>query len=250
MAYTIQVSGNVLTMVLDEPLVTNRIYDITLLAGISGVYNSEPYVMSSDYNFSFTSLYCPLFTTVTKVRLEAGPAVDAIPDDTIYRLIHKNSLDAVDLANTYKGTTLTYDTWGCTWHDVPIILRRYVECKTAYDLLALIDLVGGSGGGNPGGSQTKTLGDMTIVYGGSSGSASTTTSPNKKKQLYDCWTEALKTIQTVGINAAVRGLYDFSKGYSHPAMDCNHNRIIRTVDFRNADPAGPWEKARNWRGRV
>jgi len=246
MTYTLSTDGSVLSILPTDPLTTNRQYTVTLMAGISGVYDSTAYILSSDYSFWFTSLYCPIFSTVTKVKLEAGPSADYIAEDTIYRMIHKNSLDAVDIYNTYQGQSIAYDYWGCTWHDVPIILRRYVECKTAYDLLALLDA---AGIGAPGGNQLKTLGDMTIQYG--SGTKSPDLSaPEKKKQLYDCWLNALNIIRTKGIDSAVRGWYDVTKGYPHPTFNPDHNRVIRTVDFKNSQPYGPWERSSYWRSNI
>jgi hypothetical protein len=251
MEYTLEISGNILAILPTEPLITNRVHTITLMAGISGVYESESYALASDYTFWFTSLYCPLFTTVTKVKLEAGPGVDLISEDTIYRLIHKNSLDAVDLYNTYQGTSISYDNWGCTWHDVPMILRRYVECKTAYDLLALLDAAGLSTASDGTGSQLKTLGDLTISYGGSKAAGNPDMSaPDKKKQLYDCFMNALNIIRAKGIQPAVRGWYDTTKGYPHPTFNPDHNRVIRTVDFVNSQPHGPWERSRYWRSNI
>lgn len=249
MAYSLAVSGAYLTITFDTALTANQQYTITLLAGISGIYGSDIHTMKSDYTFWFTSTYCPLFTTLTKVKLNAGPAADSLLDDTIYRLIHKNSLDAVDLYNAYFGTRVAYDHWGCTWHNVPISLRQYVECKTAYDILALIELAATDNGLGAGG-QLKTLGDMTIRYDGRSNNRADGNDPGRKKQLYDCWQEALQAIRTRGILPAVRGWYDVTKGYPHPAWDTNHNRVIRTVDFQRSDPAGPWEPAPYWRANI
>lgn len=251
MTYTLTVSGSVIGILPTEPLITNREYTVIVMAGVSGFYDLITYTLSADYSFWFTSLYCPLFTTVTKVKLEAGPGVDAITDDTIYRMIYKNSLDAVDMYNTYQGTSIPYDYWGCTWHDVPLILRRYVECKTAYDLLALLDAAGLNSGSDGTGSQLKILGDMTISYGGSKTAGNPDMSaPDKKKQLYDCWMNALNIIRTKGINTAVRGWYDTTKGYPHPTFNPDHNRVTRTVDYINSQPYGPWEKARYWRSNI
>jgi hypothetical protein len=248
MTYTLLTSGNLLTILPDAPLTANREYKITLLSPISGVYDSVGYTLSADYIFWFTSAYCPIFSTLTKVKLEAGPIADLVIDDTIYRMIHKNSLDAVDLYNIYHSSAIPYDYWGCTWHDVPFILRRYVECKTAYDLLSLLKL---SGAGNlgTGGDQTKTLGDMTIKYGGDDGGNSgggNGVDPKKMGDLYNCWQEAKRGIQAIRV--AVKGYWDESKGFAHPVREVQHNRVIRAVNFSNACPSGPWENALYWRG--
>jgi hypothetical protein len=170
--------------------------------------------MECPYEFYFTTLYCPLFTTVTRVKLTGGPSIENVPDDTIYRMIHKNSIDAVDLYNLSQGSNvITYEQWGCDYTNVPIIFRRYVECKTAYDLISLQKLYNSV---NPaGGGQTKTLGDMTIKYdGGSTSGGVSPGDPNKLKELFDCWNDAIRSFRTIAV--AVRGYFDVSKGYPHP----------------------------------
>jgi len=213
--YSLLASGQYIIVELDSPLTTNRQYTITLLAGISGVYDSENVQMTEDYSFWFTSKYCPLFTSVGRVKLEAGPDAESLEDDTIYRMIHKNSMDAVDMFNLVNGTSYAYDYWGCTWHDALQVLRRYVECKTAYDILNFVEMAGN-------GDELKTLGDMTIKYGPGSGSKN---NPDKKKQLYDCWNQAFAAIR--GIKTAVRGYYDTSKLYTHPIANYTNNRVVK-----------------------
>jgi len=248
MDYDIIISGSYILLEPWEDLTSNRIYTVTIMPGVSGYDVSGVYYYNSEYSFSFTSLYCPIFTTPTKVRLEAGPGIDSISDDTIYKMIHKNSLDAVDLANQSANSQVAYDYWGCSWHNVPIVLRRYVECKTAYDLLCLMQTINPGTGNNA--SQLKTLGDMTIRYGSPAGGGSSAGDPSKRKQLYDCWMEMLNGIKALAINWGVRGYYNVSKGFAHPAYDPDHNRVIRTVDFKNSQPSGPWERATYWRSNI
>jgi hypothetical protein len=241
MDFTLNISGEYLDIIPTGCLVANRVYTITVDTGVSGVYNSTSYAMENEYVFWFTSTYCPLFTTLTKVKLQAGPMADSLTDDTIYRLIHKNSMDAVDILNAYRGTNYAYDEWGCTWHDVPLQLRQYVECKTAFDILSLLDIA------NMGGDQTKTLGDMTIKY--AAAGKSSPTDPNRKQQLYNCWNEALDSIKGPGMRVAIRGKYDTSKGFPHPRYDTTHNRIQKHIHSHNSSPRGPWERASDWIGR-
>lgn len=241
MGYTIQVSGSVLSLVFDETLTTNRQYTVTLSPGISGVYNETSYSLESEYSFWFTSAYCPIFSSLTQVKLATGPVADYFTDDTIYRMIHKNSLDAVELFNVNNGYAIPYDYWGCTWHDIPYILRKYVECKTAYDILALYQsMVTGSMGAT--GSQLKALGDMTISYKPNTSSSASADNPDRKKELYDCWTELLRSIKN--IRYAVKGRFDYTKGYKHPVADVLHNRINKPVvpETRNLTPGTTYRR--------
>ena len=211
----------------------NREYEVTVAAGVSGVYNSP---MTEAYSFWFTSQYCPLFTNLTTIKLMGGPDIEGFSDDTIYRYIYKNSLDAVDMYNAVNETRYGYTYWGCVPANIPYTLRHFVECKTAYDLLSILDRIGQEGTG-----QTKQLGDLMIRYSG----APTSADPGLKKRLYECYMSSYRTIS--GTNIAVRGLYDTTKSFNHPVRDSNHNRIVRSVPTNST---GPWENASNWQRKT
>lgn len=252
MDFTYSYAGNVLS-IFPSPSISgyNKEYRVTIYAGISGVLpNTSVAELTSDYEFWFTSQYCPLFTTLNRVKLLIGPVADSIVEDTIYRMIHKNSLDAVDLYGMQNN--LIYDplAWGCTFENVPAILRRYVECKTAYDILALLKVNQTFSSGAGGGDKLKTLGDMTIKYGGASGSggsgsgSSSGADPTKMKELMNCWQEQLRMFAGYGggLKATVKGFWDTSKGYGHPVRMVYENRIIRPVIPRegNYTPGTTW----------
>ena len=249
MDFTLEINENVLTIYPASDLTTNRQYTVTVAPYVSGlipVDGGTMAVLADTYEFWFTSIYCPLFSTLNRIKLLVGPDSDTLLDDTIYRMIHKNSLDSVELYNLSNATTYSYDYWGCDWQTVPQVIKRYVECKTAYDILAMLKQISTSNGG---GNQTKQLGDMNIRYGGGSSSAGNPTldAPNKIKELYDCWNEMLRSFR--GIKAAVRGYFDSSKGFAHPVREPQHNRVIRPV-IRNAgvnEPSGPWVQGYPWR---
>jgi len=241
MVYLLQTYENLVSIVPSGSLSYNTLYKITINTGMSGYLpETGAYdTLDEDYTFWFTSTYCPLFTTVNRVRLEAGPVADSLIDDTIYRMIYKNSMDAVDIYNLAKSQTNTYTTWGCGPNDIPFLFRRYVECKTAYDILALMESVNGNNV-----DQLKTLGDLTIKYGGTGGGSGPKSDPSKKKQLLDCWTEILNSLN--GIRTAVRGYYDESKMYAHPVREPYHNRVVRPILTNNVNPVGPWENGYDW----
>ena len=214
----------------------NQQYDVSFLPGLSGSHNTE---MQSTSSFWFTTQYCPLFTTVERVELVGGTYIADFAPDTVYRMIMKNSRGAIDIYNL-SHPNVPYNYWGCTPDNVPSDLRVYVECKTAYDLLNIADRASAIGL-----SQTKTLGDMTIKYGGSSSLGAGST-PDLKRSLYDCFMSAMNAI--ANIRTAVRGIYNDSKGYSHPVRDIANHRTNKGVDFTWARPNGPWVNGPNWRG--
>lgn len=234
MNYLIQISDNYLSIVpsgelgIETEIPNNRLIHVTVKAGLSGYIFGETNnysVLKEDYDFWFTTQYCPLFSTPKKVKLMAGPEADNFLDDTIYRMIYKNSLDGVELWNLNTTQEMSSESWGCPASNVPFRLKKYVECKTAYDLLTLLDQ---NGSNITNGGQTKTLGDMTVSYTGSPGGAGSE-APDRKKELFDCWNEMLRSFRSQW--AAVRGYFDESKGYSHPVRDLTANRLIKTHWF-------------------
>lgn len=248
MNYTLSVNENELLITPSGKLDYNTVYTITIDSEISGIspITGSGIIMDSDYTFWFTSTYCPLFASLNTVKTIVGPAADTLLDAAVYRMILFNSKQAVDLYNISHGKNYGYDYWGCTPDNVPYQLRRYVECKTAYDILALLKQLQTS---ESGGNQTKSLGDMTIKYGGAASSNGNPAldAPSRMKELYDCWNSLLRSIQAIEV--AVRGYYDGSKGFAHPVREPEHNRIIRPV-VKNCgvnNPNGPWVKGYPWR---
>lgn len=102
--------------------------------------------LSQEVDYFFTTEYFPLFVGPTFLRTELGPSVATLTDDTIKRIIHKNSIEAWEMAN--KGIDLKRPTW---W------ARKWVICKSILDILGVLllskDLAAG---------QSKTLGDLSI----------------------------------------------------------------------------------------
>jgi len=207
----------------------NNEYTIAVDPLIKGLTKT---LFNTRYSFWFTSQYCPLFTTPMRIKLLGGPILESFTDDTIYRAIHKNSLEVLSMLS--GGRYINPDNITvCDSSSVPAEAVKYVECKTAFDLLGLMDAL--SMGGS---AQMKQLGDMTIQYGGSGSGNKKLDAPSPKKGLYDCFMSAMNALG--GIKWAVRGLYDVSKGYPHPVMDITSNRTINTFDTQNANPSGPW----------
>ena len=139
-------ANNKLTITPDASLVNNYEYIVTTKAGLEGA-TSLP--LAEYYTFMFTTMYDPLYATTVAIRLILGNLVEDIPDDTINRIIHQNSLYAAQLY-----LPLVIANTGLKWY-----ISKYVECKSAFDLLKNKFL-------NLGGvSSRKVLADLTIDRG-------------------------------------------------------------------------------------
>jgi len=102
--------------------------------------------LSSETSYFFTTEYFPLFVGPSFLRTELGPPVATLTDDTLKRIIYKNSIEAWEMAN--KGIDLKRPTW---W------ARKWVICKSMLDILGVLLLTKDIQAG-----QSKTLGDLSI----------------------------------------------------------------------------------------
>jgi len=200
-----------------------------------------------NYNSWFTSWYCPLFTTVTSVRMVGGPALDAFHDDTINRYIHKNSIEAIDMYNAShtcgsltkcrSANGIPYDYFDCDHTCVPYAFQQYVTYKAAYDLNSLKELMNTSGGCRGGRSESNTLGDFSIKYGGATSSPSSGSggSIDYKRIMYNEYMGFRRIIANMP-KSSVKGWWDYTKGYKHPVQEPCHNRLKSpSHSFK-----GPW----------
>jgi hypothetical protein len=112
------------------------------------VKGADGTVLLAADTYIFTTTYAPLFISPTMIRLEIGPAVANLTEDTILRLIHKASIEAWDLS----GRNISFV-------DPPIRIRQWVEAKTILDILGTLMLTRDLRAG-----ESKTLGDLSVQY--------------------------------------------------------------------------------------
>lgn len=128
---------------------TNNEITVTIDDAIQDATGST---LSADYKFMFTTAYRPYYCTVAYIRAQIGSFLRDIPDDTIARNIYFNSIEAYNISNTI------YSQYKWDMDNPPFAAKRWVCCKTMYDLLyaKLLDMA------SVGPGQMKRLGDFTI----------------------------------------------------------------------------------------
>lgn len=202
------VSGDVATTQTNW-LEANKEYYVTVMDGISG---GLTYPLKTDYTFTFTSAFCPLFSSVNDVRYEVGDFINNLTDDTINRIIHKNSKYIITkYVETHGAYPTNYTCDGSLIHNA---FTRYVLCKSALDAITAIQL-------STGGKTMKKLADVTFEYGGIDAGKD----PNNKKQaLKECIDASLHIIFSgYNFQIGVRGK-SFSK-QKHPMYDPSYGRL-------------------------
>lgn len=127
---------------LGEQLGINNIIEVTLSSGIRG---ADGTYLSDGYSFEFMTTTSPTYTTIRKVKLEAGGFLSDLPDLTIQLSILEASLEADQLNFTSSRNESFFQ------H----ARREWVTCKTA---VGLIDNITSHA------IKAKRLGDLEVEY--------------------------------------------------------------------------------------
>lgn len=129
-------------------LLNNNVVLVELKSSIAATDGST---LGQDYRWHFTTTYDPLYTSARRIRLDIGPLIKDVSDDTINLAIFEASLEA----DALTFGTLQPDNWKYFY----FARRMYTTC------LAEMILLGGilGSGGN---AKSKRLGDLDISYGG------------------------------------------------------------------------------------
>lgn len=184
------VSGSELTITIPSGvLCENNLVTVTLDSTIAGTNGVS---LGTDYEFSFTTVYNPMYCTLRRTRLNIGAYIANIPDDTINLAIFEASREAV---------SLTWNTDYITDEYYMFVRSQWTCCRAAQILL--INATGGAGQ-----LKSKKLGDMSVEYNTAVGEASI-----PLKRVEDClarWEGALlaggRQVQVPGY--VIKGEYD------------------------------------------
>ncbi len=85
----------------EQSLDYNQLVVVTLDETIAGSVSGD--TLGEDTILTFSTIYNPLYASTDLVRLEAGPWLDGIPDDTLCLMIHWSSIEADQYAPTGGG---------------------------------------------------------------------------------------------------------------------------------------------------
>ena len=117
----------------------------------SSIADSDGNTLETDRLYSFSTEYNPWYASVEMLRMEMGPWVDLVPDDTIALAIHWSSLEA----NNITGVTPKSERYHYA-------RTRFVMYDAAIKLFTMP-----TGVSSPGSGKQKQLGDLMIDNGGS-----------------------------------------------------------------------------------
>lgn len=143
---TLSTSGSVVTITVASGLLfANNVVTVVLDDSIAG---TDGTTLSTDYEWYFTTEYDPLYSSVRKVKLEAGALLTSVPNDTINLAIFEASLEA-DIS-TFNSPTSTNEYYN-------FARRQWVTCKAIEVLLS--NVLGANAG-----LKSKRLADLEVQY--------------------------------------------------------------------------------------
>lgn len=115
-------------------------------ADTTGAYNATTGYVETDSEVVFSTKYFPKFIDQRLLRIEIGSLVSSLLDDTMNRIIHKNSIDAWEQAAGNFDIDSPYPA-----------VKRYVKFASMIDVLDAISL---AASGGLIGDERKRLGDF------------------------------------------------------------------------------------------
>lgn len=164
--YTITVGTNTITIDLDPgQLHENNIVIVELDKSIA---DTQGNTLGSNYTSYFSTPYTPVYSSLRRIRLDIGPAITDVRDETIMLAILEASL---------KADALTFVTASPVNTSFRNMARKeYVTCLA--ELMLLRGISSDSSGAD---KMTKSLGDLTVSRSGGGKALD-----ERMKQLQDC----------------------------------------------------------------
>ena len=126
--------------------------EVTVKAEADYITNATGEQLEEDLYFTFTTEYWPMYGSATVMRIELGPLIRDMYDDTINRIVFTNSVESILHADWSFDVDYPYPN-----------VERYVKAQSIIDIIDELRLLGDIQA-----DQQKTLGDFTVRYGGGS----------------------------------------------------------------------------------
>jgi hypothetical protein len=140
------VSGSQISIVVPSgSLPNNKVVYVTLDSTIQGV---NGVALGEDYQWTFTTVYSPMYSTLRRIRLSIGNFIQDVPDDTINLAIYMASVMAGEMTWNVDGADNDY---------YEFVRQQWAHCKA--EELLLMNTIGGAGS-----LKSKKLGDLQVEY--------------------------------------------------------------------------------------
>ena len=190
--------------------------------------------LGGDYTFSFLTVLKPFYASVELARMEGGPLLEYLPDDTLALLIHWASLEADSISPIKKCPK--YPFWRTRFVILEAALRALMMPGGAF-----VNGLNGAGGGS------KALGELSIKKGSTgvsssmSGGLDKDTFDNLKKMRDELWRVVnaggcINPGEGLGMTGAIRGIFDPARGKTGRLWE-DANYEIPTINTKVRGPS-------------
>jgi len=147
-SFSVSVSGSTVTLELDpDQLQANELIQIE----VSGIQDADDGTELTEFSSFFTTTYSPMYTSIRLIRLDLGPIISSVPNETVMLAAFEGSLfvDAVSFKSPAGNPEF-----------LAMAKKRLATCMA--ELILLRGAVGLSLGQN----MSKTLADLKVSRGG------------------------------------------------------------------------------------
>lgn len=149
LSFSIAISGSTVTLELDPgQLGPNELVQVV----VSGIQDADDGTEVTEFSSFFTTKYSPMYTSIRLIRLDLGPIISSVPNETVMLAAYEGSLyvDAVSFSAP-SGANSKY---------LAMAKRRLATC------MAELILLRGAVGLSLGQDMSKTLADLKVSRGG------------------------------------------------------------------------------------
>lgn len=147
-SFSLSVSGNTVTLELDpDQLKPNDLVQIEA----SGIQDADDGTALTEFSSFFTTTYSPMYTSIRLIRLDLGPIISSVPNETVMLAAYEGSLYVDAISFKSPSTNTEY---------LAMAKKRLATC------MAELILLRGAVGLSLGQDMSKTLADLKVSRGG------------------------------------------------------------------------------------
>jgi len=149
LSFSVSVSGSIVTLELDpDQLSANELVQVA----VSGIQDADDGTELTEFSSFFTTTYSPMYTSIRLIRLDLGPIISSVPNETVMLAAYEASLyvDAVSFS-TPSTANPEY---------LAMAKKKLATC------MAELILLRGAVGLSLGQDMSKTLADLKVSRGG------------------------------------------------------------------------------------
>lgn len=227
-SFSFSVSGTAITLELDpDQLRQNDLVQVEA----SGIQDADDGTALTEFSSFFTTTYSPMYTSIRLIRLDLGPIISSVPNETVMLAAYEGSLyvDAVSFKSLNANAEY-----------LAMAKRRLATC------MAELILLRGAVGLSLGQDMSKTLADLKVSRGGGDIDAT-----RKLDDLEECvarWRVPVETGGEISPDASLLPMYAVKGSRAEDAVGVGREwEPTSGIGTDHTPAANTWKRATNRR---